>query len=173
MQPNRLTAILASLILVFIFSCNQATKEQTVDSNAKDPNASKFEMCRNFYTAFEKADWPTIEKMLAPDFKDHSPFLPPGGVTGRDSAMKGMKEYKDAFPNLKFEILSQAANNDMVFIQYHFTGSNDGPFMGMPATNKKLDFTGVDLIRVSDSVALEHWDYGDNITYMKQMGLMP
>lgn len=173
MQPNRLMAILASLFLVFIFSCNQAAKDQTADTTAKDPNAAKFDMCRNFYTLFEKGDWATIEKMIAPDFRDHSPFLPPGGTVGRDSALQGMKQYHDAFPTMKFEVLNIAANNDIVFIQYHFAGSNDGPFMGMPATNKKVDITGVDMIRVKDSIVTEHWDYGDNVTYMKQMGLMP
>ena len=74
---------------------------------------------------------------------------------------------------MKFEVLNTAASGDLVFVHYRFTGTNSGPLMGMPATGKKVDYTGVDLVRIKDGVATEHWDYGDNITYMKQMGLMP
>jgi predicted ester cyclase len=174
MQPNRLSAIISVLFAAVILSCNHLTNEQTAtDTTAKNADAKKIELVKSFYPALEKGDWATIEKLIASDFTDHSPWMPPAGVVGRDSAMIGLKSYREGFPNMKYELLHTAIDNDIVFVQYRFTGSNDGPFMGMPATNKKVDYTGVDMVSVKDSLITAHWDYGDNITYMKQMGLMP
>jgi len=164
---------MAIISMSLAFSCNQAPKEEVKAATAaKDADAKKIEVVKSFYPMLEKGDWAGIERITDAGFIDHNSYTPPAGVAGRDSVMKGMKDFKEGFPNMKFDILHTAIDGDIVFVNYHFTASNDGPFMGMPATNKKADYTGVDMIRMKDTVAMEHWDYGDNITYMKQMGLM-
>jgi predicted ester cyclase len=175
MQPNRrLAALLAVLFVIVMISCNQESKNvESAPTAADQAESKKIEVVKSFYPSLEKGDWSSIEKIMSADFADHNPWTPPSGIVGRDSVLKGMKEFRAAFPDLKFEVMHTAVDGDMVFVHYRFTGSNDGPFMGMPATNKKIDYTGVDLIRMKDTVAAEHWDYGDNVTYMKQMGLMP
>lgn len=122
---------------------------------------------------FENGDWAGIEKICSPDFRDHSPMADPNAPFNRDTLMTYLKATKAAFPDMKIEWLHAAGSGDMVFVHYHFTGTNTGAFMGMPATNKKVDYMGVDLLKIKDGVAVEHWDYADNVTYMKQMGMMP
>jgi steroid delta-isomerase-like uncharacterized protein len=174
MQPNKLFAFFAIIFIVGIVACNQEkTSPAVIDNTAMKAESKKLDMVKSFYPAFQNGDWASIEKMMASDFTDHTAWMPPSGVVGRDTAMKMLKSIKEAFPDMKFEVLHTAADGDMVFVHYHFTGSNDGPMMGMPATNKKVDYTGVDVLQVKDSVVTAHWDYGDNVTYMKQMGLMP
>jgi predicted SnoaL-like aldol condensation-catalyzing enzyme len=173
MQPNRLRAIWAACLVTLIIACNQEAKQgTTAETPAKKQENKDVETVKSFYPALENGDWPTIEKISAPDFVDHSPWVSPEGVKGRDSLLKALKDYKIGFPNMKYEILHTATDGDLIFVHYRFTGSNDGPMMGMPATNKKLDYMGVDLIRMKEGLVAEHWDYGDNITSMKQMGLM-
>lgn len=173
MKLNKLLAIFFIAGVAGFISCNQDDKKE--DNNkmsSDDSEAKKIELVKSFYPLFEKGDWAAIEKLVAPDLKDHSPMMTTENFN-RDSLMKYLKMNKDAFPDLKFEILHAAADGDIVFVHYHVTGTNTGPMMGMPATNKKVDYMGVDLVRVKDSVATEHWDYGDNVTYMKQMGMLP
>ena len=45
--------------------------------------------------------------------------------------------------------------------------------MGMPATNKKIDVEGVDIIRFKNGKAVEHWGVYDNMKMMQQLGMMP
>ena len=170
MRPNRLFALLALCVIVTIVSCNQ-TKESPAAS-AQSQDAKKADLAKSFYPMMEKGDWGGIEKIIASNFTDHSAWMPPAGVSGRDSAMTALKSWKEGFPDMKIEVLHTAVDGNMVFVHFHFTGSNNGPLMGMPATNKKVDYTGVDLVQVSDSLVTAHWDYGDNVTYLKQMGLM-
>jgi hypothetical protein len=45
-------------------------------------------------------------------------------------------------------------------------------FMGKPASGKKIDLIGFDEIRFKNGLAVEHWGQGDDVTMMKQLGLM-
>lgn len=177
MQPNKLFAFCAIILALAIVACNQEKTSPAAITDAAAMKASvdakKADVVKKFYPALQNGDWTAIEKMMASDFTDHSPWTPKSGLVGRDTAIHMLKSIRESFPNMKYEILRTAVDGDYVFVHYRFTGSNDGPYMGMPATNKKLDFTGVDLIQMKDSLVTAHWDYGDNITYMKQMGLMP
>jgi len=175
MKLHRLPAIFILVCFAGFIACNNPEEKEgsTETKTADDVTAKNIELTKSFYTMFEKSDWAGIEKVVAPNMTEHSPMMPPGSAFNRDSLMKYLKANKEAFPDMKFEVLNTAASGDLVFVQYRFTGTNSGHLMGMPATGKKVDYTGVDLVRIKDGIATEHWDYGDNITYMKQMGLMP
>src|SRR5215204_1075116 len=148
MKLHRLLAILILVSSTGFVACNPEEKKDSIDTKtADDVTAKNTELTKSFYTMFEKSDWAGIEKIVAPSMTAHSPMMPPGSAFNRDSLMKYLKINKEAFPDMKFEILSAAANGDMVFVQYRFTGTNSGPLMGMPATGKKVDYTGVDLVR--------------------------
>jgi predicted ester cyclase len=174
MQPNKLFALAAAVLVTGIVACNQQSTASTPDAAPAEKKETKaVSVVKSFYPLLEKGDWDGISKITSSDFVDHNPWAPPGGITGRDTLIKSLKDFKESFPDMKYEILDIAENGNNVYVHYHFTGSNNGMFMGMPATNKKVDYMGVDLIEVKDSMATAHWDYGDNITFGKQMGLMP
>lgn len=140
---------------------------------ADDVVAKNMEAAKKFYADFEKADWAAIEALVEPGFTDHSSMMPPGTPFTKDTLMKYLRETKQGFPDMKLEALNMAGNGDILFVHYKFSGTNSGSYMGMPATNKKVEYMGVDLLRMKDGKAAEHWDYGDNITFMRQMGMMP
>jgi predicted SnoaL-like aldol condensation-catalyzing enzyme len=172
--------LLFSFILLGLVACkNEKTKDSTdtkgelKETKMDDVVQKNIETTRSFYPMFEKGDWAGIEKICAPSFQDHSPMVPPGTASNRDSLMKYLKATREAYPDMKMEVLHAAGTDDMVFVHYHFTGTNTGSFLGMPPTNKKIDYMGVDLLRIKDGQAVEHWDYADNVTYMKQMGMLP
>ena len=54
------------------------------------------------------------------------------------------------------------------------TGTNSGPMMGMPATNKKMTgIMGIDMMRWENGKFVEHWGLFDEHAMMSQLGLMP
>ena len=178
MKPNQLFSYLFLFVFAGLVACkNEKTKDSTDDGKkdvkVDDKVAANIEKTKSFYPMFEKGDWAGIEKIVAPDFKDHNAMTDPNAPFNRDTLMRYLKINKEAFPDMKMEILHTAGADDMVFVHYRFTGTNTGPFFGMPATNKKVDYYGVDLLRIKDGLAVEHWDYADNMTYMKQMGMLP
>ena len=175
-MKSKLLKLVVLFLLAGFIACDNEKKDSDdkVAGDQKDDTvAQNIEKTKSFYPLFEKGDWAGIEAIVAPEFKDHSPMIPEGTASNRDSLMKYLKMTKEGYPDLKFEVMHVAGVDDMVFVHYRFTGTNTGPFMGMPATNKKIDYTGVDLLKIKDGKAVEHWDYADNVTYMKQMGMMP
>jgi predicted ester cyclase len=45
-------------------------------------------------------------------------------------------------------------------------------FMGAPASGKTVTFRSVDIIRIRDGKAVEHWGVNDNLALMTQLGLV-
>ena len=176
MKSIKIPGLIIFLAMASLVSCNNEKEKGVTDegkNGKEDVVAKNIETSRTFYPMFEKGDWTGIEKIVDPNFQDHNAMMAPGTPSNRDSLMKYLKITREAFPDLKFDIMHVAGSDDIVFVHYRFTGTNTGPFLGMPATNKKVDYNGVDMIRVKDGVAVEHWVYSDNLTYMKQMGMLP
>jgi predicted ester cyclase len=184
MKARFFYCLLGVTLFIAIHSCGdnkgsttatESTGTDTLAAKAEETTKKNIEMTKSFYSYFNSGDWAAVEKLIGPELTDHGPMAGPSGTSklSRDSLMKLIKMNKEAFPDMKFEVLNAAADADLVFIQYRFTGTNTGSMMGQPATNKKVDYTGVDLVRIQDGVAVEHWDYGDNVSFMKQMGMIP
>ena len=53
------------------------------------------------------------------------------------------------------------------------TGTNEGEFMGMPATGRRVSVLGADVARVRDGRFSEHWGFFDQGAMMEQLGVMP
>lgn len=170
-MKKKLTGLLPWFSLALLMACN--TRQTTIIDSTESLEDKNIALAQSFYPKFENGDWAGIDSILADGFVDHNPMTPPGVSVNKDSLMVYLKATKEGFPDFKIESLHAAATGDLVFIHYRFTGTNTGAMMGYPATGKKVDYSGVDLIRFTDGKAVEHWDYGDNVTYMKQMGIMP
>ena len=60
----------------------------------------------------------------------------------------------------------------MLVKQWHFKGTHDGDFFGIPPTNKQLDLTGTTIVKMKDGKVLQEQDFFDNYTFRSQLGLL-
>ena len=82
--------------------------------------------------------------------------------------------FRAAFSDLRFDAEDVIVSGDRAWARVHVTGTNDGEFMGMPATGKSIDVPAVDMIRFNDDgTAAEHWGVSDTMTMMQQLGVVP
>jgi len=158
------------LLSAGILSLNSCEKK----ASAGAPGADK---AREGYLAinkaFESGDASVLDKHVVKDAIGHSP-MDPEPKRGIEEAKKFFNAFHNGFPDAKIEIKTTAVSGDTLFGLYHMTATNTGEMMGMPATNKKIDIWGVDVMRFNaDGMMVEHWDFGDNVTFMKQLGLIP
>ncbi len=65
------------------------------------------------------------------------------------------------------------SHGDTVIAHVTMTGTNSGPMMGMPATNKSYKIDGVDIIVMKDGKAADRWGYFEDMKMMQQLGMMP
>src|SRR6266581_2914519 len=71
------------------------------------------------------------------------------------------------------EIDEMVASGDRVAIRSTFTGTHEGEFLGVPPTGKSVSVDGIDIVRVVDGRATDHWGIFDAMGMMQQLGVMP
>lgn len=118
-----------------------------------------------------KGNMAAADQLLAEDFVDHEPF--PGIGPGRDGCKQFFSMMRSAFPDLKFEIKQMIAEGDRVAVFVSMTGTHKGDFMGMPPSGRAFKTDAIDIIRIADGKAVEHWGVTDGMTMMQQLGAMP
>jgi predicted ester cyclase len=111
-------------------------------------------------------------KYIADNYTEHQ--MPPGMKPGLAGLKEHMMMMKTAYPDMKWTHDHIIADTNMIWAHFTMTGTNTGPWMGMPPTGKKVNFQGVDIIKLGpDGKATDHWGYIDEMTMMSQLGLMP
>ena len=153
------------LAITLLFAC---TKNEPAADNA---TASNEQRMRDFYEQVMNAHNPAmVDSFCTGDFKDQQ--MPEGYPGGADGLKKFFSDLFTAYPDLKVEVRYIKSWNDTIMSHIRMTGTNSGPFMGMPATNKKIDIEGVDFIKIKDGKATDHWGYQEESKMMMQLGLM-
>jgi steroid delta-isomerase-like uncharacterized protein len=112
------------------------------------------------------------DEIVAKDFVDHNPpgpDIPPGS--------EGLKQvfatFRSAFPDLRVKVEDQLAEGDKVVSRLTVSGTNQGDFMGMPATGKSASIGVVDILRFDGGKIAERWGEADFMGMMQQLGHAP
>ena len=158
-----LFAMAAGMIL--LISCNQ-TKESDDQMGEAKRNA---ENSKAVYQAIESGDVSKLDSFIAKDFIDHDANNGKD-IVGRDSVKAFLASIHNYFDNLKFEIISEATSQDG---NYHYslirmTGKSKANPWGMPV-GMDMDDMGIDVVKLKDGVATEHWSFTSQKDIMEMM----
>jgi steroid delta-isomerase-like uncharacterized protein len=127
---------------------------------------------RRLYDLVNAGDIDGFDQVMAPDFVEHE--AAPGLAPTREGVIEFFKMYLAAFPDLRFEVQDMLGSGDKVVARVRATGTNEGEYMGMPATGKRVDVQLIDIVRFGeDGLAREHWGVFDALTMMQQLGVVP
>ena len=97
----------------------------------------------------------------------------PGWMT-YDEAMGSVNQIVESMGDITIRIDDCVAEDDKVFARDTVTGTNTGPMMGMPPTNKRFETCMFDYVKVHDGRIVERIQLGDNMGMMQQLfGGMP
>jgi predicted ester cyclase len=86
---------------------------------------------------------------------------------------KGFTAYRSAFPDWREEIVDVVAEEDTVAARFKCTGTHRGEMMGIAPTGRHMEVDEVYFLRVQDGKFVEFWGLEDNLTRMRQLGLLP
>ena len=117
--------------------------------------------------AFNEANLDAIDAGFTPDAVIHDP-----GVDFRGPAQprEGLSRLLRAFPDFHFTVLDQLAEGDRVVIRYRGQGTQREEFLGIPATGRRIDYTGLLLLRMEGERIAEFWAQPDQLGMLKQLG---
>jgi len=112
-----------------------------------------------------------LNKYIADNMVEHQ--MMPGQKPGLAGLKEMMSAMHTAFPDMKFSTSHITADSSNIWAHFTLTGTNSGPFMGMPPTGKKINIEGMDYLRIENGKAVEHWGFMEEKKMMQQLGLMP
>jgi predicted ester cyclase len=120
-------------------------------------------LVRRLIEANANADLDTLDKLLAPDFVDHS--LVPGQEPGREGFMQQIAEAHAIFSNFRINIEDQvAAEGDKVITRLTRKGIHDrGEFMGVAPTGMKYRSSSIVIHRIVGGKIVEEWSEGTSV----------
>jgi len=79
-----------------------------------------------------------------------------------------------AFPDMKITIVDMIAEGDKVAVIRNMTGTHTGePFMGIPATGKKMDSNSTFIVRKDNNKVVEVEGTRDLLGMWQKLGVLP
>ena len=123
------------------------------------------ELVRRFYReAINGRDLDAVDRLLSEDFTHD------GELKGHAGQRHAVAYFLDAFPDLHNEIELLVAEGDLVAAHQRWTGTHGGPFLGVDATGRSVEFTSTAVLRIQDGLIAEAWDEVDMLAVLQQLG---
>jgi steroid delta-isomerase-like uncharacterized protein len=111
------------------------------------------------------------EELLATDFVDHMP--PAGTPPTREGHQRSLVMFRTAFPDMKITVEDLIAEGDKVVDRWTVTGTQTGDLFGMTPTGKRIEISGMDILRIEDGKIREIWHVEDVFGMLRQLGVFP
>ncbi|HQU74606.1 MAG TPA: ester cyclase [Calditrichia bacterium] len=113
-----------------------------------------------------------LEDIIDPEYVNHSPGTPnpPRGPVGLRPIIAAMRK---AIPDLNYEVLDWVYGDNKVAIRSRMTGTHREELFGIPPTGKKIDVMQFQIEHLRNGKIVAHWRQTDDLTMMKQLGLVP
>lgn len=129
------------------------------------------DVIRRLYQTWSQDDLTGLDSLIA---EKYTIFSDPGdaweGQTlDRATYRKRLLVSRRAFPDLVFEIMQLIQENDRVAVIWRATGTHLGDLRGIPATGKRLSFSGQTFYLIENGKAAGHWQVIDRLGFIQQL----
>jgi predicted ester cyclase len=116
-------------------------------------------MLRRLVEAINSGNMSVVDELFAPELAEQ--------------AKQGYTAYRSAFPDWREEIVELVADEDRVVGRFKCAGTHRGEMMGIAPTGRHMEVDEVYFLRVENGKFVEFWGLEDNLTRMRQLGLLP
>ena len=121
--------------------------------------------------AFNQHDLDAAAEFLAPDWVGHWAGL------GTEHGVEGFKRlagaYLRAFPDMQIRVEDALSAGDRVVRRVSWTGTHQGPFLGVAPTGRRVRGEGIVIMRIADSKIAEEWEVSNLLGLLQQLGAVP
>jgi steroid delta-isomerase-like uncharacterized protein len=124
---------------------------------------------RRYQEIYNRNDLDALDEVMS--FDVLTPKLLPGMPPALEGAKAVHRKTLIGIPDFHTEIQDLIAEGDKVVARVLMTGTHTGDFYGIPATGKRVEFTGVFIARIENGRIVEHWGEEDAYNLLLQMGM--
>jgi predicted ester cyclase len=116
-------------------------------------------MLRRLVEALNVGDIDVVDELFTPELAEQQ--------------KQGFTAYRSGFPDWREEIVDLVAEEDKVVGRFKCSGTHRGEMMGIAPTGRRMEVDEVYFLRVENGKFVEFWGLEDNLTRMRQLGLLP
>ncbi len=110
-----------------------------------------------------------LREVFASGVKDHDPADDQG--PGPEGFIHWFTQFHSAFPDFKIAVEHMVTDENNVAFAYTITGTQEGPFNGIPATGKKIKVRGMQISKFdADAKIVERWGASHEVGILQQIG---
>lgn len=145
----------------------------TVPGPTSTSVAENKQVVLRFVEAINRWDLDAARALCAPNYVEHNPAWGAISLQGMFDTYKGIRA---ALPDLNFasDKALMVGEGDRVVLRGTVTGTHTGAdLFGVKASGKKLEWTGIDISRVTNGKITERWLSADILRLMQELGLVP
>lgn len=126
------------------------------------------QIVRRYQECYNSNNLDSLDEVIA--FDVLMPKIMPDMPSGLEGAKQVHRTTLLGMPDFRTEILDLFAEGDRVAARVLMTGTHTGNFYGIPATEKRVEFTGMYIVRIENGKIVEHWGEEDSLSLLKQLG---
>jgi predicted ester cyclase len=127
---------------------------------------------RRWIEVFNERDDAGEADVRANDYVAYAPASLEPAPLDSEAWTRFLAGFVEGFPDLQLTVEDSVAEGDLVAQRVHFEGTHTGVFQGLPPTQRKVSFYGLELNRFVDGRVAEHWFHLDALGLLQQLGLV-
>jgi steroid delta-isomerase-like uncharacterized protein len=157
------------ILLCFVFACQDKAARAELEkykAQAAGEEQNKALVIR-FTDAFQKGDSEALKEILSPNYVWHGQM---GQEVSREEQLEGLKEEEGGLSDVSYPIQDIFAKGDRVAKRWTGRAVHTGDSEGLPATGKKVEWSGIEIYRIENGKIVESWEIADVLGLEMQLG---
>ena len=126
-------------------------------------------IARQFISLWGNGSLDIIDNLADESFSSFYPAFP-RIIQGGAMFKKVIEGFRSSFSDLHCQIDEEIAEDDKVVIRWSFSGTHKGNFLGFPATNKDVKWTGLTIYRIVNGKVVQERGEEDYLGFLRQIG---
>jgi steroid delta-isomerase-like uncharacterized protein len=127
-------------------------------------------IARRFAQVWAPGNFDILDELAAPDLIVSYP-VPPEPIHGPEAFKILLARILGALPDATVSVDEEIAEADKVAVRWTLRGTHKGELLGIPATNRSVELTGITFYRIVDGKVLEERGIGNTLGLMRQLGV--
>ena len=127
-------------------------------------------IAREYLESFNRRDWDKMRNLL------HAQYTYIGGdgqrLEGPEAGLAVAQGFAAAMSDAKIIIHNVYASGSTAITEFTGSGTHDGDFAGIPASNRRVTMPVCNVIEIKDGKILAEREYMDMANMMQQMGAL-
>lgn len=133
------------------------------------PHLSNLDIMDKFIRFINTGDLELGESIISPDVVFYAPTSPKP-MRGFQSYVAVLDMMRGAMPDISWKVEETISEDDRIMVRFTMSGTQTKPFMGMPASGKKVCVTAMNIYEFKDEKIIREHGLPDLFTLLLQLG---